>query len=115
VHEFYLSTLSTSRTKRVDVGGWATRVSASILVERTERSLTVLLRILEAADTNRESDNAISRESMSVPLPAGSRAGGRGAALTMGGTEDAPSIFAGNLDITRIRCLNLPRRFDRDH
>lgn len=45
--------------------------------------------------------------SMDVPLPTGSLAGGWSAALTVGGTKDAPSIFAGNLGVTGVRCLNL--------
>lgn len=64
---------------------------------------------------NRESDSAISRKSMNVPMPTGSPASGRSTILTMVRAEDAPGTFAGNLDVTEIRYLNLPRRFDRGH
>lgn len=111
----YLSALGTPRAKGIHVGGWEMRVSASNHVGRTERSLTVLLRILEAADVNRKSDNAISAVSMNAPLPTGSLAGGGSTALTMVGAKDAPSIFARNLDVSEVRCLGLLRRFDGGH
>ena len=85
------------------------------LVERTERSLTVLLRILVTADMNRESDSAISRGSMSAPMPTGSPAGGRGTAFAMGGTEKTSNIFTDNLCIVKIRCLGFPPKFCRCH
>ena len=57
---FYLS--ATSGTKGTDVRGWVTRVSASNSIKHTDRSLTILLRILEAVDRNREPGRAISCE-----------------------------------------------------
>lgn len=110
-----LPTLSTSRANGIDVRGWTTRVSGSNEVECPGRSLTVLLRVLVATDKSRGLDDAISPESMNAPLPAGFSAGGGGTAWAVVRTEDTPGVFTGNLDISKIRCLNLTGRFDHGH
>ena len=52
---------------------------------------------------------------MNVPLPTGLLAGSWGAACSVVGAKDAPSIFASNLDINDIRYISLTRAFDRGH
>ena len=57
---FYLHVLAASRTMGGDMRGCAGRVSAANEVKQPDRSLTVLLGVLETAETNRQSGNAIS-------------------------------------------------------
>ena len=101
---FYLSVLGTPGAMGVDVRGWAARVSASILIKSTDRSLTILLGILEAVNTDRESGKAISRKWVNVPLPASLPTGGRGTRLTVVRAENTSGVLAGNLEIGDIRC-----------
>ena len=110
---FYLS--ATSGTKGTDVRGWVTRVSASNSIKHTDRSLTILLRILEAVDGTRESGQTISCERVDVPVPAGLSTGSRGTGFTVARAEDTSGVCAGNLDINGIRCQNTPRIFDQGH